>query len=114
METLTKDRDSTTGRFLPGHKPHIVTRNSGNNGGRKPTMRTEVKNALEYAKDAMPEIISGMIERALDGDQKAAEYLTDRIYGKANQPMTGDFQLNNWLDLVKDAQKRKQEREINY
>jgi hypothetical protein len=33
--------------------------------------------------DALPEIIDGLINRAKEGDTKAAVYLVDRILGKA-------------------------------
>ncbi len=81
-----------TGRFAKGHpayhaKPGVLV-------GRRQTIATEVKNALKIAEDAMPEIIFDMIERTKDPDvpvavrQAAAEYLCDRIYGKANQPLS--------------------------
>ena len=44
----------------------------------------------------MPDIIASMIERATGREdcpahvrQQSAEYLIDRIYGKANQPFSG-------------------------
>jgi hypothetical protein len=83
------------GRFAPGHKPIISNRVTGNTGGGRPKLlKTEVKDALKLAADAMPDIIARMIERAsgrsgcdTKTEQAAAEYLIDRIYGKANQPI---------------------------
>jgi len=90
-------RDPKTGRLLPGHKPFVVERSPGKNlGGRPKEFKTQVKDALKLAEDAMPDIIASMIDRATGRDpdcdvktrQAASEYLIDRIYGKANQPLT--------------------------
>ncbi|MDD4986521.1 MAG: hypothetical protein PHQ43_12225, partial [Dehalococcoidales bacterium] len=65
--------------------------------GRPETLQGEVRDALKIAEDAMPQIILKMIDRAQGVEecpanvrQAAAEYLCDRIYGKANQPLSGD------------------------
>ncbi len=80
------------GQFKKGH-PDFV-KQSGVKPGCKKTIAGEVKDALKIAEDAMPEIIQSMIDRAkgivdcpVAVSQAAAEYLCDRIYGKANQPL---------------------------
>ena len=103
MEQEVNKERSKDGKFAKGHKPIIVKGNCGGKRGRPKTLTTQVKDALAQAEDAMPGIIKGMIDRALDGDQKAAEYLCDRVYGKANQPMTGNLTVNSWADMLKAA-----------
>jgi len=81
------------GRFKKG-APFIGNRN-GNKNGAKKTPTREVKDALSIAEDAMPRLILDMIADAQDNSasirdrQMCREYLCDRIYGKANQPLTG-------------------------
>ena len=78
------------GRLLPGH--HLFGKTKGIINGAKKTLKGEVRDALKLAEDAMPDIILMMIARARDPEdrqsQQAAEYLCDRIYGKANQPIS--------------------------
>ena len=80
-----EDRDNK-GRFVKGNR--ISKGNNGANVGRKRTLKTQIKDALALAEDAMPDIIGVMVERAQNPDdkdcQRAAEYLMDRIYGKPN------------------------------
>ncbi len=89
------DRDAK-GRLLPGHlalniRPGLLP---SQRGGAKKTVGGLVKDALKIAEDAMPQIIESMIKDALSEDtpkhvrQQCREYLIDRIYGKANQPIT--------------------------
>ena len=81
------------GRMKKGH-PRLNVR-PGHIGGAKKTIATEVKDALKIAEDAMPQLILDMIADAQDTNasirdrQMCREYLCDRIYGKANQPLTG-------------------------
>lgn len=81
------DRD-TKGRWLKGHQ---FTKTTGIKSGRKKTIAGKVRDALAIAEDAMPEIIEQMIARAKNPEdkesQRAAEYLIDRIYGKARQAL---------------------------
>ena len=80
------------GRFKKG-APFIGNRN-GNKNGAKKTPTREVKDALSIAEDAMPRLILAMIADAQDNSasirdrQMCREYLCDRIYGKANQPLS--------------------------
>src|SRR4030042_6466853 len=82
------------GQFLKG-SPGINHRKPGDNpGGRPKTVKGLTRDALALAEDSMPKIIQGMIKDALDGKippnvrQQCREYLIDRIYGKANQPIS--------------------------
>ncbi len=93
------DRDPKTGRLLPGHKPTFKAFKPGQNvGGAPHSLTTQVKDALQLAKDAMPQLILDMIRDAQDETasirdrQACREYLCDRIYGKANQPLSGKFE----------------------
>ena len=89
------------GTFAPGH--HLsanLKRLTGQKVGRPKSIAGKVRDALQIAQDAMPQLIQAMISRAQgiepDGTsvpmavrQAATEYLCDRIYGKPNQPLTG-------------------------
>lgn len=101
---INKEFQDEKGRFKKGHPPTFKSFKPGQNVGGAPlALKTEIKNALQLAEDAMPEIIAMMIKRAqdpLDRDcQRAAEYLCDRIYGKANQPLSnaGDKPLVQFI-----------------
>lgn len=89
---MTTDRDSR-GHFQVGHRDFVKA--AGVIAGRPRELKRQVIDALKIAQDAMPQIIADMITRAQDKDvphnvrQAAAEYLIDRIYGKANQPLSG-------------------------
>jgi len=89
------------GRLLPGH-PRLNNQ-PGHCGGAPKSLATEVKDALKDAEDAMPDIYRVMIARATDpadkDSQRAAEYLSDRIYGKANQPLSGKLSIQtvSWV-----------------
>lgn len=84
------------GRFAKGwrssyHKPHI-----GNLAGKHRTPKRQVLDALDVVAEAMPQILKAMIRTAIGKDdspvavqQAAREYLCDRIYGRPNQPMSG-------------------------
>ena len=90
---MAEGRDAK-GRFVKGHPPTFESFKPGQNvGGAPKSLTTEIKDALQLAQDALPDIIEGMIKRAkdpLDRDcQRAGEYLCDRIYGKPNQPLSG-------------------------
>jgi hypothetical protein len=80
------------GHFVKGHQ-FIGNRNGVPNGAKK-SLKTEVKNALQIAEDAMPAIFLDMIHDAQSPDtppairQACREYLADRIYGKPNQPLS--------------------------
>ncbi len=97
MATALKDR-KTNGQFTPGNKASVLAnrKNRENYGpvGRPKTLRGEVRDALKIAQDAMPRIILAMIARTTDPSvpvnvrQAASEYLCDRIYGRANQPLS--------------------------
>ncbi len=100
------------GRLLPGHpalniQPGLLP---SQRGGAKKTIVGQVKDALKVAEDAMPQIIESMIRDALDESvprhvrQQCREYLIDRIYGKANQPITskGD-PIATFLFLLPDG-----------
>ncbi len=75
------------GRFVKGHPP--LRAKPGVLCGRPRETKRQVKDALALAEDAMPDIILEMIRRAQDPQdresQRAAEYLIDRIYGRAKQ-----------------------------
>src|SRR4030042_5257275 len=84
------------GQFLKG-SPGINHRKPGDNpGGRPKTVKGLTRDALALAEDAMPKIIQGMIRDALDEKipanvrQQCREFLVERIYGKANQPIKLD------------------------
>ena len=89
------ERDSK-GRFVPGHPPTFTQHKPGHNAGRPKTIKGEVRDALKLAEDAMPELYLLAIQRARGEancsqavQQAAFEYLSDRIYGKPNQPING-------------------------
>ena len=105
----------TKGRLLPGH-PRLNIQ-PGHVGGHPKTPKRQVKDALKIAEDAMPDIIEGMILRAkmplicphcqqvillAGGDQRAGEYLADRIYGKPSLPITGDSSKPIVIKVVYD------------
>jgi hypothetical protein len=81
------------GHFVKGHPDFVKA--AGVKAGRPKEMKRQVKDALAIAQDAMPQIIASMIVRAQGGtpdapvplniQQQAAEYLMDRIYGRAKQ-----------------------------
>ena len=95
---VTGQVKDSRGRFVKGHPQLVPSVRRGitgfNTGGRPKTVAGEVRDALQIAADAMPEIIIAMIERAQSPStpanvrQAAAEYLCDRIYGRANQPLS--------------------------
>ena len=80
------------GTFAKG--AHLFGKSNSIKNGRKKTIATEVKDALSIAEDAMPRLILAMIADAQDNSasirdrQMCREYLCDRIYGKANQPLS--------------------------
>lgn len=85
------------GHFVPGHPPTFKEFKPGQNvGGRPKHIATQVRDALKLAEDAMPQILNDMIARTKDPEvphnvrQQASEYLIDRIYGKANQPISSN------------------------
>lgn len=88
------DRDSK-GRLLPGH-PRL-NNEPGHCGGAPKTIKGQIRDALAEAEADMPEIYAVMRQRAKGEipdcpqavQQAAAEYLSDRIYGKPNLPLTG-------------------------
>lgn len=92
---MSNDRDAK-GRLLPGHRlsPNLK-RLTGQKVGRPKTLAGEVKDALQIAADAMPQLYFDMIQDALNPKasirdrQMCREYLSDRIYGKPNQPLSG-------------------------
>lgn len=90
---MAEQRDAK-GHFLKGHRYFRSQR--GLRYGRKPSIATEVRNALAVAERALPGIIDDMIKRAKDPDvppsvrQAAAEYLCDRVYGRPHQSIGGE------------------------
>jgi hypothetical protein len=91
------------GKFAKGH-PFYKSRNGIKNGCKK-TLKGEVKDALKIAEDAMPKLIQNMIDDAQNPEinanvrQQCREYLIDRIYGKANQPLSGKLSIQtvSWV-----------------
>ena len=86
------------GQFLPGNTVGDHRLNPARNpGGHPKSLKTEVQDALKLAEDAMPDIIADMVTRASDRDlkasdrQQAAEYLIDRVYGKAKLQLEHDI-----------------------
>jgi hypothetical protein len=79
------------GKFVKGHR-FIPAPVGASRGPARPYNR-EVKDALKLAEDAMPAIIRALIQRATAASdecpaairQAAAEYLVDRLYGKAGE-----------------------------
>jgi stage V sporulation protein SpoVS len=71
---------------------------SGNPAGRPPnaeTLSSAVRDALAKKtpgsrKTHLQLIIAKAIEQAVDGDDRARSWLSDRGYGKAVQPIAGD------------------------
>ena len=100
------DRDQA-GRLLPGHNLNQVRKLNLaiNQGGAPKTIIGEVRDALSIAADAMPEIIQVMITRARNPNdrdcQRAGEYLADRIYGKPNQPLSGNLRQQIIREVIK-------------
>ncbi len=95
------------GRMKKGH-PFIGNRNGIKNGAKK-TISGKIKDALSIAEDIMPQLYLDMIRDAQDPNasirdrQMCREYLSDRIYGRPNQPLSGNVNLNVWAELVKSA-----------
>jgi hypothetical protein len=90
------------GQFLKGSS--LFGKSKGIKNGRKKSIAGEVKDALSLAQDAMPDIIRQMIKRAKGGvecpvnvQQQAAEFLFEYIYGKAKQPIAGEFKIQ-WVE----------------
>ena len=115
--TINTDRDEK-GRFLKGHRR--LSDQPGHVGGHPKSMKRQVKDALQIAEDAMPEIIEGMIIRAkmplicphckkkillVGGGQREGEYLADRIYGKASLPINLDSKKPMIIHVVYDEEK---------
>lgn len=93
-----------SGKFVQGHPSMFHAHKPGHNAGRPKALKAQVKDALTIAEDAMPQIIAVMIERANsphDKDsQRAAEFLVDRIYGKATLPVVGEMKVYNVVEDV--------------
>ncbi len=95
-ETTTQPQPTRDhlGRLLPGHISIFHHHKPGTLVGRPKLVKAQVKDALAVAEQSMPAILAAMQRRALDDThrdcQRAAEYLCDRIYGKAVQPASGD------------------------
>lgn len=98
------------GQFVKGHAPTFTGFKPGDNvGGRPKTIKGEIKDALELAEEAMPEMYRLAIKRASGRDRKcpravqqaAFEYLSDRIYGKANQPMSGNIRQQIIREIIR-------------
>ena len=105
------DRDAK-GLFLKGHR--ALNTQLGHVGGHPKTIKRQVKDALQLAEDAMPDIIQAMILTATGKDgapiavvQATREYLCDRIYGRPNQPLSGRGALTliikDWADREKET-----------
>lgn len=104
------------GRFAPGHRLSAnLKRATGQKVGRPKSIAGEVRSALELAEKAMPTIIESMIRRATGEEscdartrQAAAEYLCDRIYGKANQPISnaGRTPLQSFTFVLPDGSQK--------
>ncbi len=78
------------GHFIKGHPDFVKA--AGVKAGRPKELKRMVKDALQIAEEAMPEIIEMMLHKARDPQDKdqfeAAKYLCDRIYGRPNQPLS--------------------------
>jgi hypothetical protein len=105
---MTPGRD-VSGHFVKGH-PDFV-KGTGAKIGRPKSIKKEFKDALSLAQDAAPDLIRAMIVTAMGEDdspanvrQAAREYLIDRIYGKANQPLSGQLGINviKEVEIIKD------------
>lgn len=83
-------RDTTTGRFLPG-----------NPGGGRPPMPEELK-ALYQANAAEALDIARKLMRSAKQPGtvrlRACEFITERGYGKAMQPIDANIQVQNTPD----------------
>jgi len=99
--TINTGRDEK-GRYIPGHQSTFDKHKPGHNAGRPKTIKRQVKDALQIAEDAMPDIIEKMIEMAKEGNIQAATYLTDRIYGKASLPINLESKKPITLHVVYD------------
>lgn len=79
--------------------------------GRKavlPELEKIIAEALSQTKEgltAAEAILQSLIERAVNGDNKAAEILLDRAYGKAKQ--TVDMQTDNGFKIVMETISKK-------
>ena len=101
VDNKPKPLKPNPGRFKPGNKAAVKANRKYDHYdgvGHPKSLKGQVKDALKLAEDAMPDIIASMIERATGRDpfcdvkteQAASEYLIDRIYGKANQPLSSN------------------------
>lgn len=92
---MVVNTQDSKGRFVKGHPP-LSTLPGRNRGVRPKALTTKVKDALQIAQDAMPQLIQAMLKDARDPNisanvrQQCREYLIDRVYGKANQPISSD------------------------
>ena len=99
------------GTFARGHPDFVKA--AGVKTGRPRELKRQVNDALTIAEDAMPRLILDMIADAQDNSasirdrQMCREYLCDRIYGKANQPLSGKGELI--LHLLEDKLTEKKE-----
>lgn len=68
---------------------------NGELGGRpvsEATLRTQLAREYisEQLKDSLAPIVAKAITQAMEGDSKARDWLSERAWGKAPQPITGD------------------------
>ena len=101
------------GRLKKGHPPTFTGFKPGQNvGGAPKSLKTKIKDALKIAEDAMPQLYLDMIKDAQDPNasirdrQMCREYLSDRIYGKANQPLSGANGRELVLKVIYDMSAR--------
>ena len=91
------DRDSK-GRFLKGCS--LFGKDKPIRNGHPIGMKRQIKDALKIAEDAMPQLYLDMVRDAQDPNasirdrQICREYLSDRIYGKPNLPITGNVKFD--------------------
>ena len=108
---LNPELQDSKGRFKKGHKAIITPVKPGEKRGHPKSMETKVRDALQIAEDAMPQLYLDMIRDAQDPNasirdrQMCREYLSDRIYGRPDQPITGTLNINVWSELVKSAER---------
>lgn len=75
-------RDPATGKFIKGE--------SGNPGGRTKGLSITALIDKAVSERDWYDIINVLLTRAKRGDLKAIEMITDRRFGKASQPITGE------------------------
>ena len=90
--------------FAKGHKINLGRKNPGT--GRKKSLSTLMKEAIERDAQSLPLYFQTLSEKAKNGDREAAIYLIDRHLGKAKQPTDPTVQIILTPDALELSNRR--------